>query len=102
MKILCVCSQGNKRSVFTRYVLNGTHDALAMGVDVNSAETIRMLTQWADVILLAEPQMKKRIPVKHQKKIDQMFTIGPDNFSISIAGRLKQIVHNKLKELKYV
>lgn len=102
MKILCVCSQGNKRSVFTRYALNGKHDALAMGVDINTPETIRMLAEWADKILLAEPQMKKAIPVKCQKKIDLAFTIGADIYPASIGGKLKHIVQSKLRDLKYI
>jgi predicted protein tyrosine phosphatase len=88
--------------VFTRYTLNGKHDVLALGVDVNTPETIRMLSEWAEVILIAEPIMKKKIPVRFQRKIDTRFTIGADIFPVSIGGKLKHIVHNKLKELKYI
>lgn len=102
MKILCVCGQGNKRSVFTRFVLNPKHDAVAIGIDVNSQETINMLAQWADVILLAEPEMSVKFPID-QHKIDKRFTIGEDNFPISIAdGKLKSLVIKKLTDLEYI
>lgn len=102
MKILTVCSQGNKRSVFTRFVLNHHHDVIALGVDVNTPETIRLLAGWADKILVAEPIMKKKIPVRFQSKVDDNFTIGADVFPVSIGGRLLNIVGIKLKELKYI
>lgn len=102
MKILCVCSQGNKRSVFTRFLLNHKHDAIAVGVDANSPETIKMLSEWSDRILLAEPEMRKSIPVKQHKKIDLNFTIGPDIYSTNIVGILKVVLVNKLKRLKYI
>lgn len=102
MKILTVCSQGNKRSVFTRFILNHHHDVVAIGAEVNSPETIRMLSEWADVILIAEPIFKKAIPVKFQKKVDNKFTIGPDIYPTNITGMLKDLVYLKLKALKYV
>lgn len=102
MKILTVCSQGNKRSVFTRFILNHHHDVIALGVDVNSPETIRMLSEWSDVILIAHPKMKKRIPTTLQHKIDERFTIGDDIYPESIGGILKEIVYQKLKVLKYI
>lgn len=73
-----------------------------MGVDTSSPETIRMLCEWSDVILLAEPQMKKKIPTKLQGKIDERFTIGIDNFPVSISGVLTKIVAKKLKDLNYI
>lgn len=102
MKILTVCSQGNKRSVFTRFILNHHHDVIALGVDTNTPGTIRLLSEWADKILIAEPIMKKKIPVRYQSKVDDNFTIGADIFPVSIGGRLLDMVGMKLKELKYI
>lgn len=100
MRILTVCSQGNKRSVYTRFALNKKHDVIAMGVDVQSQETIKMLTEWADVILLAEKAMKKKIPTKQQRKIDEAFVIGPDIYPVSISGVL--LAEVKIKVKKYL
>ena len=102
MKILCVCELGNKRSVFTRYLLAFKYDALSVGIKNNKPETIRMLAEWADRILLAEPEMRKAIPMKCQKKIDLDFTIGADVYPPSITGMLKLVLQAKLKRLKYI
>jgi hypothetical protein len=100
MKILCVCNQGNKRSVFTKALLNYNHDALSVGIDVNTPETLALLCEWADKILLAEPDMA--IPEQWQDKIDKHFTIGPDTFDVVITGKLRKIVQRKLIELGYI
>src|ERR1700676_4986840 len=99
MKILCVCSQGNKRSVVTRFALNHKHDALACGVDVNFKETLAMLCKWSDVILLAEPEMRRSLPVKYHKKIDTRYTIGPDIYPPSIDKKLYRLIKKKLVDL---
>ena len=102
MKILCVCAMGNKRSVFTRYLLAYKYDVLRVGCKNNSPETLKMLAEWADVILLAEPEMRKSLPVKTHKKIDRNFTIGQDVYQTMITGVLKSVLQAKLKRLKYI
>ena len=102
MKILCLCSRGNKRSVFTRYLLSYKNDVLSAGCENNSPETLKMLAWWADVILLAEPQMRKVLPVKTHKKIDTRFEIGKDIYPTMITGVLKQVLQVKLKRLNYI
>lgn len=102
MRILCVCEQGNKRSVYTRFLLNYKHEALSLGYKTNSKLTIKLLCEWADKILLAEPQMEDYLPKEYHFKIDKRFTIGPDNFPPSITGKLKRIVRQKLLELDYI
>lgn len=102
MKILCVCQEGNKRSVVTRYVLNRHgHEALACGVRTNTRETLMLLCQWADKILVAEPQMSALLPGFYEK-IDRDFTIGPDIYKDSIDRHLKRQVEKELTKLGYV
>jgi len=104
MKFLCMCRCGNKRSVFTRYVLQGSgkHEAIACGYKYNTPDTIAMLCKWADRILLAEPEMKEHILAKYQTKIDEYFFIGPDNYPENIEGELKDTIIDKLGTLKYL
>lgn len=102
MKILTVCSQGNKRSVFTRNILHHDHDVISLGISTAEPETIEMLCKWTDKILLAEPEMKEKIPQEYQSKIDYRFTIGPDIYDVFIQGPLKDLVHKKLKDLEYI
>lgn len=52
MKILCICKGGNVRSVALAQLLkNRGYDALAVGAQDNSQETLKMLEKWADKIV---------------------------------------------------
>lgn len=86
----------------TRFILNHHHDVLTLGCDVNTPDTIKMLAEWADRILLAEPQMRKQLPVKTHKKIDTEFTLGPDVWPTNLLQTLKTVCYRKLKKLKYI
>ena len=49
MKILCICKGGNVRSVaLTQAIKEDGHEAIAIGTDHISAETLLMLGKWAD------------------------------------------------------
>jgi hypothetical protein len=101
LKILCVCDEGNKRSVVTRFLLNHSeHEALSVGANTNSFETMSLLCGWADVILLAEPATN--IPMHHLNKVDTRFSIGPDVYPSSIDKKLYKLVKHKLIELGYI
>lgn len=101
MKILCVCLEGNKRSVITRYVLNRHgHEALSCGIRPNSPETIQMLIDWADKVLVAEPFLAAALPTTD--KIDHNFAIGPDIYPSGFDRHLKRIVEKELTRLGYV
>jgi hypothetical protein len=55
MKVVCVCRGGQVRSVCTRYLLSdrfGFRKVLACGWEKNDQETVDMLCEWADVVLL--------------------------------------------------
>ena len=57
-KVLCVCIGGTVRSVGIKDVLNGTYncDALAASAIWQSDETLRMLCEWADLIVPVVPR----------------------------------------------
>lgn len=100
--ILCVCDHGNKRSVFTRFLLAYTNDVLSVGATNNGSETLKMLCEWADVILLADPTIMQKLPHGFSHKIDDRFTIGPDIYPVSISGKLLKIIKAKLTALGYL
>jgi len=102
MRILTVCEQGNKRSVFTRNILHHKHDVISFGIMTSTPETITMLCEWADKILLAEPNMVEMIPEVYRLKVDTRFTIGPDVWPTYIQGPLKDLVFMQLKALGYI
>ena len=66
VKILTVCSQGLVRSVGLADVLK-LHfepvDVIPVGYseNANSAETLRMLCDWADHVIFMQPPMRKRV-----------------------------------------
>jgi len=54
-KILCVCEQGNNRSVHLSYVLRYRgYDAIPIGLKTSSKETQDLLFKWADIIISTE------------------------------------------------
>jgi hypothetical protein len=69
---------------------------------VNSADTIELLCQWADVILMAEPKMIMQIPANYQHKVDTMFMIGPDVYDSNRSKTLEDLITPKLKILGYI
>ena len=80
MRILCVCRSGLVRSVGTKRVLNkrGYHDVLSVGGLIVSLNTLNMLCEWADIILLAKPTHGKLIGKKYRSKINTTFRILND------------------------
>lgn len=102
-KILCVCNQGNCRSVGTRYVLNknGYSNVIAIGGANTSVETLSMLCKWADVILLAKPKHKSFLPIYHEK-VNNDFTIGEDVYNNPLHPDLHKVVINQLKKIKLI
>ena len=80
IKILCICRSGTYRSVETKYSLNkrGYYNVLSVGGLIVSRETLKMLFEWADIILLAKPRHGKNIEPKYRKKINTKFYIGDD------------------------
>ena len=92
MKILCVCRYGSVRSTAMAHVLkNQGNEAIAAGYDTLSPETMRMLMDWADFILIAEDFMIDNLPPVHNKPIVDV-GIGPDVWGMDGIGQLVQEV----------
>lgn len=81
-RILCVCKGGNVRSVHLAFLLKYKYgkDALAVGHEGNTRETLAMLCQWADLIILTEPYMRRFIPQEFHAKTGLM-NVGPDRWA---------------------
>jgi len=93
MRVLCVCRKGNVRSVEMKRVLNkrGYKDVLSVGGLTVSKKTLNMLSEWADLILLAKPSHGKNIKHNYRSKINKEFYIGDD---------LEIIVNKQLDKIK--
>jgi hypothetical protein len=77
-RILCLCSAGAKRSNYLAFLLKGLgYDSLAAGVDMNSPETVEFLCNWADVVVVVQPELLSKLPAVGWGKLDPA-TIGPD------------------------
>ena|SRR3990167_489141 len=96
-KILCVCQNGNCRSVATRYCLKkrGYTNVIAIGWNNTSKETLTMLCDWADKILVAKPYHGDMLP-SGKEKIDHVFTIGEDTWLNPMNEELHKIINIKL------
>ena len=99
MKILCVCSRGNSRSVALAWILKDhLHlDALAMGIDTNSEETKNVLYDWADRIILVDKIFEERIPKEYKTKL-KIFDVGGDRFFRGFEPELLQIYINYINK----
>lgn len=104
MKILTVCHIGHNRSVTARHILTFNHDVIACGVNTNDPSTITMLCDWADTILLAEPDLLNnfKLPPNVLDKIDQRFTIGADVYPSRMNTTLYNRTKKQLKRLGYL
>lgn len=90
-----MCAGGNVRSVGLRYILKYKygHEGLACGQDANSPETIEMLCQWADYIIVVMPDYLKFIPEKYHKKENGeqklfCYNVGEDRFGYAFHPEL--------------
>jgi predicted protein tyrosine phosphatase len=92
MKVLTVCHGGNVRSVALAYVLKNRvdADALACGWAVNSAQTIAMLCEWADRIIVVQEHYREKIPMKYRDKL-AVYDVGRDRWLNSLDPQLRSM-----------
>lgn len=63
MRILCVCDEGVSRAPTLAAMLQYRgHETVAVGVKHSSAETRRMLAEWADRIILTDAAQAHGFP----------------------------------------
>jgi hypothetical protein len=91
VKILCLCSEGNNRSVTLAHQLKYLgHDVLSAGLNTNSAQTLEMLRAWADKTIVTDKQQHKLIPDA------ELWDLGPDiyprPFNPTLLRRVKGLV----------
>jgi len=103
IKILTICNKGNCRSVGTRYCLykRGYNNVIAIGCTVAPAKTLRMLSGWADIILLAKPKHGNYVRKKFRKKINENFTIGQDVWLNPLHEKLHKLVNKQLDKIGF-
>jgi len=79
VKIVCVCDEGNNRSVIFAGLLRYKYNAetIAIGINRTSKLTQEMLFDWADYIIITHGTLKRRIDEKYYSKM-KLFDVGSD------------------------
>lgn len=80
MNILTLCEQGQNRSVVLASILRRklhNKDIISAGCYTFSQETLVMLYDWADKIIVVEEGLVSLIHPEYQEKVI-LFPIGPD------------------------
>jgi protein-tyrosine-phosphatase len=78
MKIAVFCKGGITRSAAMANELKRYgHDVLAAGLGYNAPETIQMLTDWADRIVVMQKELVQLVPMSGRGKM-VVADVGPD------------------------
>lgn len=100
MNILTVCDQGNNRSVqfahLLKYKYKGS-DAIAIGLKTTTEETLQMLYEWADVLILTEEKQLMNIPGAYHEKV-KVWDVGEDRYPRPFNIELYEIAKQYIKE----
>lgn len=91
MKFLCVCEGGNSRSVGLAFLLKYYcgQDAIAYTWRHQSPETMEMLCNWAEHIVLMNNGWEDKIPEPYRTKI-MVCDVGDDRYFQPHPDLLKQ------------
>jgi galactitol-specific phosphotransferase system IIB component len=99
MKVLTVCHGGNVRSVALAYVLKtlAGADALAASVKHNSPQTLNMLCDWADRIIVVQAHYADKIPQSHRNKV-RVYDVGRDRWFNSLHPQLLSMFQHHVRQ----
>lgn len=99
MKFLTLCEGGAVRSVCLASVLRWEfgQDGVPLSGSKSGQDTVDMLSEWADYIVILWPPAAERILTKHAHKI-RIFDIGPDVWKNSMHRDLLKIMLEKCEE----
>ncbi|KKL74811.1 hypothetical protein LCGC14_2061190 [marine sediment metagenome] len=94
MKIVCMCHCGVTRSVGFAWYLreHGGHETIPVPWwdHLVTNETLQMLFEWADKIIVAQPELGSRIPGQMRHKM-LIWDVGPDE------GRYRNALNEQLQ-----
>lgn len=100
MKVLTVCSEGINRSVvlasITKYKWG---DVIAIGVNNTSPETLEMLYNWADYIIVVDKRLITQIPTKYSAKVKD-WDVGEDRYPRAYNQELVEIFKRYIEQDK--
>lgn len=87
MKILCLCEEGNNRSVHLAWLLKyrgvekigKKYEVIPAGVHNLSLETLTMLYDWAEFIIITDSHIVPVMSPENEKKV-KIYNVGPDDY----------------------
>jgi len=87
--VVCLCKNGNSRSVGMAYILKDClgANAVALGVRANSADIVSRLCEWASVVILMDARLRDRVPSEAEGKL-LVCDVGSDTCFRGISERL--------------
>lgn len=100
MKIVTVCEQGNNRSVHAAWLVrynakhlgSGTNEVLSVGINLFSQETLKMLFDWADIIILTDVRFRNMIEMPTYNEKVHVWDVGPDRFEHNLNKELLDLL----------
>ncbi len=104
MKILTVCERNNNRSVVLASILReerGERDVISCGTQTFSPETLNMLCQWADKIVLVDEILKYQFPFDPYINKVVIIPIGQDRWGYSHNSDLQDLIREMLDKTIY-
>ena len=98
-KVLALCQKGNMRSVALAFLLKKEYkaDALAAGLVTSSFDTINMLCQWADLVVVTDKKLFPLVPPGYKEKL-LLWDVGTDRwfkgFSDDLLSKFRGYISN--------
>ncbi len=102
MNILTLCQRGNNRSVVLATILREEYkqkDVISQGIFSSSQETLVMLYEWADKILVVEEKFTGAVHPEYRDKV-VLINLGPDQWGYKHHPDLERKIRNILREIK--
>jgi hypothetical protein len=93
VRFLCLCEGGIVRSSALASVLRWEfgQDALAASAEKNAPETIAMLCEWANYVIVMQPRFAGAVPARYAHKV-HVLDVGPDVWKNPLHPELLTIV----------
>lgn len=94
-RYLCVCEQGDNRSVHLAYLLKKEgKEAIAIGIRDTQEESFKILQEWADRVIILDKELINNIPKCYKNEV---IDIGKDIYPRPLNIDLLNILKEKMK-----
>jgi hypothetical protein len=102
MRILTICERGINRSVHLAWLLKFRgrvgavfkHEVIPIGPPTLQPDTLTMLYDWADVIIITDKRLT--VPDEYQAKV-KIYDVGPDTYKHHFNGQLLEKLYNYIQ-----